>query len=443
MRAKVILLTALAVLDGFLQLAPGMACAAAPPHGAVADSATLEKHLAELAHFGANPEGGVSRVAFSDADVAGRAYVRRLMEAAGLEVRIDAAGNLIGRREGTERKLPAIMVGSHTDSVPHGGNYDGDVGVMGGIEVAQQLRDRHVRLRHALEVVDFTDEEGGLVGSRAMAGELSAATLDLVNSSGRSVRDGIRALGGDPEAIAGARRNPSELAAYLELHIEQGGTLEHTHTHIGVVEGIVGIQWWEATVTGLANHAGTTPMDQRHDALVAASELVLAVNAAATGFPGRQVATVGRIQAEPGAPNVIPGRVVLSVEVRDLDAARIAAVFERIRARAAEIAQARGTRIEFRDLEATAAPALTDPRIQRVIASEARALGLSTTALPSGAGHDAQDMARIAPIGMIFVPSVGGVSHSPREYTAPADIANGVNVLLRSVVTIDAGALDR
>ena len=443
MRAGVILLTVVTTLDCFLLMAPEFACAAAQPHGAVADSARVQEHLQELAHFGANPEGGVSRVAFSDADIAGRVYVRRLMEAAGLEVRIDAAGNLIGRREGSDRKLPAIIVGSHTDSVPHGGNYDGDVGVTGGIEVAQQLRDRHIRLRHPLEVVDFTDEEGGLVGSRAMAGELSPATLDLVNSSGRSVRAGIRALGGDPDAIGRAGRNPSDLVAYLELHIEQGGTLEHTRTDIGVVEGIVGIQWWEATVTGVANHAGTTPMDQRHDALLAASELVLAVNAAAVAVPGRQVATVGRIRAEPGAPNVIPGRVVLSVEARDLDAARIGAVFERIRARSAEIAQARGVTIEFRDLEATAAPALTDPRIQRIIASEARALGLTTMAMPSGAGHDAQDIARIAPIGMIFVPSVGGISHAPREYTAPADIANGVTVLLRSVVAIDTAGLGR
>ena len=423
-------------------MAPELSLPAAQPDTPVADSGRLQEHLAELAHFGANPEGGVSRVAFSDADVAGRAYVKRLMEAAGLDVRIDTAGNLIGRREGTDRKLPAIVVGSHTDSVPHGGNYDGDVGVMAGIEIAQQLRDRHVRLRHALEIVDFTDEEGGLVGSRAMAGDLSAATLDLVNTSGRSVRDGIRVLGGNPDAIGHARRSPGELVAYLELHIEQGGTLERTHTDIGVVEGIVGIHWWEATVTGVANHAGTTPMDQRHDALVAASELVLAVNAAATEFPGRQVATVGRIQAEPGAPNVIPGRVVLSVEVRDLDATRIAAVFERIRARAGEIARVRATSIDFRDLEATAVPALTDPRIQHIIAGEAHGLGLTVMAMPSGAGHDAQDIARIAAIGMIFVPSVGGISHSPREYTAPADITNGVNVLMRVVVAIDAGKLD-
>ena len=426
-----------------LIISPALASLAAQPNTPVADSERVQEHLTALARFGANPEGGVSRIAYSDADIAGRAYVKSLMEAAGLEVRIDAAGNLIGRREGTDRQLPTIVVGSHTDSVPHGGNYDGDVGVMGGIEAAQQLRDRHLRLRHALEVVDFTDEEGGLVGSRAMAGDLSSATLNLVNSSGRSVRDGLRALGGDPDAVAHAQRKPGDLAAYLELHIEQGGFLERTHTDIGVVQGIVGIHWWEAIVTGVANHAGTTPMDQRHDALLAASELVLAVNAAATEFPGRQVATVGRIQAEPGAPNVIPGRVTLSIEVRDLDPARIEAVFERIRARAEEIARARGDSIELRDLEATAVPALADTRIQRIIASTAHALGLTTMAMPSGAGHDAQDIARIAPIGMIFVPSVGGISHSPREYTAPADIWHGVNVLLRTVVAIDAGELRR
>ena len=420
-----------------------LAAAAAHPQVPVADSDRLQRHLVELAHFGANPEGGVSRVAFSEADVEGRAYVKRLMQAAGLEVRIDPAGNLIGRREGSEPKLPVILVGSHTDSVPHGGNFDGDVGVMGGIEVAQQLRDRHVRLRHTLEVVDFTDEEGGLVGSRAMAGRLNAATLDLVNASGRSVRDGIRALGGDPDAIGRAQRGRGELVAYLELHIEQGARLERAHIDIGVVEGIVGIHWWEATVTGVANHAGTTPMDQRHDALIAASELVLAVNAAATEFAGRQVATVGRIHAEPGAPNVIPGRVVLSVEVRDLDATRIEAVFDRIRARAAAIAKARGTSIDFRDLEATADPALTDPRIQRIIERAAHALALTTMAMPSGAGHDAQDIAGIAPIGMIFVPSVGGISHSPREFTAAADIEHGVNVLMQTVTAVDAGALDR
>ncbi|MGN6454148.1 MAG: M20/M25/M40 family metallo-hydrolase, partial [Steroidobacteraceae bacterium] len=217
-----------------LLLAPALAAPAAHPQAPLVDSGRVQQHLTELARFGTNPEGGVSRVAFSDADVAGRAYGKRLMEAAGLEVRFDAAGNLIGRREGSDHKLPVIVLGSHTDSVPHGGNYDGDVGVMGAIEVAQQLRDRHIRLRHALEVVDFTDEEGGLVGSRAMAGHLQSATLDLVNASGRSVRAGIRLLGGDADDIARAGRSRGAITAYLELHIEQGGNLERTHNDIGV-----------------------------------------------------------------------------------------------------------------------------------------------------------------------------------------------------------------
>ena len=401
----------------------------------------LEEHLHELAQFGADPQGGVSRLAFSDPDIAARNWVKDLMQAAQLSVRVDAAGNIIGRREGRERGLPAIVIGSHTDSVPQGGNYDGDVGVLGAIEVAQQLAEQQLPLRHALEVVDFTDEEGGLVGSLARAGHLKPASLELVNASGRSVREGVRLLGGDPEAVARAARRTGEIAAYVELHIEQGGTLERTHTDIGVVEGIVGIRWWEATITGIANHAGTTPMDQRHDALLAAAELIQAVNTAATSLPGRQVATVGRIRAEPGAPNVIPGKVVMSVEVRDLDAARIQDVFARIGARAGEIARRQGVSIVLRDLEANAAPAPTDPRLRRIIAAAARALGLSTLELPSGAGHDAQDMATIAPAGMIFVPSAGGISHSPREYTAPGDVANGANVLLRTVLAIDAGGL--
>src|SRR5262249_31136754 len=194
-------------------------------------------------------------------------------------------------------------------------------------------------------------------------------------------------------------------------------------------------------IIGVANHAGTTPMDQRQDALVAASELVLAVNSAATQFPGRQGATVGRIPAEPGAPNVIPGRGGRSVEVGGLDAGRNAGEFERIRARAGEIARGRGTSIEFRDLEATAVPALTDPRIQRIIAGAAHELGLTTMGMPSGAGHDAQDIARIAPIGMIFVPSAGGISHSPKEFTTTSDMANGASVLLQTILKLDEKGL--
>lgn len=407
-----------------------------------ADPKRLESRIQELGRFGANPQGGVSRVAFSAADVAGREYIKGLMRAAGLDVRVDAAGNLIGRRAGSDPRLPVIMMGSHIDSVPEGGNYDGDVGVLGAIEVAELLRDHGIVTRHALEVVSFTDEEGAVVGSEAMAGSLGTEALAVVSHSGLTVRDGIRAVGGDPDRIDQARRKPGEIRGYLELHIEQGAVLDETGTEIGVVEGIVGIRWWDVTIEGVANHAGTTPMDRRRDALLAASELALAVNRIAASTPGTQVATVGRIRAEPGAPNVIPGRVVMSLEIRDLAAAKMEQVYQAIAAEAERIAEARRTPIVFAEIDVALEPAPTDARLRKVIAESAASLGLSHRSMPSGAGHDAQDIAHIAPIGMIFVPSEGGVSHSPKEFTSAADMANGVNVLLRSLLAIDAGALE-
>jgi beta-ureidopropionase / N-carbamoyl-L-amino-acid hydrolase len=402
----------------------------------------LQQRITELSKFGANPEGGVSRVAFSAADIAGREYITKLMREAGLAVRLDAAGNIIGRREGSEPKLPAIMIGSHIDSVPGGGNYDGDVGVLGSIEVAQLLREGGVVLRHPLEIVSFTDEEGGLIGSLAMTGRLEAAALDVMSHSGKTIREGIRAVGGDPDRLAEARRSRGDLKAFVELHIEQGAVLEESGIDIGVVEGIVGIRWWDVTVQGTANHAGTTPMNRRRDALLSASELVLAVNRVATTLPGRQVATVGRIRAEPGAPNVIPGKVLLTLEIRDLAADKIQQVYRSVRAEAEKIATARKTPVTFTELQVASEPAPTDERVRRTIAQAAASLGLSHKVMPSGAGHDAQDMTHIAPTGMIFVPSVGGISHSPKEHTSADDMANGTNVLLRTVLAIDRGALD-
>ncbi len=407
-----------------------------------ADPRRLEQRILALGRFGANPEGGVSRVAFSAADVAGREYVVSLMRDAGLAVRIDTAGNILGRRPGGEPGLPAILFGSHIDSVPGGGNYDGDVGVLGAIECVELLNAAARTTRHPLEVVVFADEEGMLLGSKAMSGELAPGSLDERSHSGLAVRDGLRAIGGDPDRIAAARRRPEELRAFLELHIEQGGILDAQGLDIGVVLGIVGIQWWDVTVEGVANHAGTTPMDRRKDALVSAAQLVLAVKRVVTSVPGSQVGTVGRIAAAPGAPNVIPGRVEMSLELRDLSAAKIASLSASIEGEARAIEAATGTRIAFRRVEATAVPALTDERIRRLIATAADELGLRHRALPSGAGHDAQDLARVTPTGMIFVPSAGGVSHSPREYTSPEQMARGVDVLLRTLLAIDKGALD-
>jgi N-carbamoyl-L-amino-acid hydrolase len=397
----------------------------------------LEHRIEKLAEYGKTPEGGVNRVAFSEKDIQSRDYVISLMKEAGLKIRIDEAGNIIGRIEGKDSSLPAIAFGSHTDTVPHGGKFDGAAGVLTAIECAQVLSENSVKTRHPLEVIVFTDEEGGLIGSKAIIGTLTPEALDVKSHSGKTVRQGIKDLGGNPEALERAVRKKGDFKAFIEIHIEQGSTLATKGIDIGVVEGIVGINWWNVTIEGFANHAGTTPMDKRQDALLAAAHMIIAVNKVATGVPGRQVGTVGRIKAEPGAPNVIPGKVIMSLEIRDLDAEKIESLYKNIRKEAEIIAQQTGTEISFSPIEATAIPSPTDPSIRKMIAEAADELGLSYLMMPSGAGHDAQSMARITPTGMIFVPSIGGVSHSPKEFTPLKDIANGANVLLQAILKID------
>ncbi len=405
----------------------------AQPRG---NTTRLEQRIQALGKFGANPQGGVSRVAYSEADIAGRNYIMTLMRSAGLSVSVDAGGNIIGTRRGTNPKLPVIAFGSHIDSVPLGGNYDGDVGSIGAIEVIELMNENNIGTQHPLEVIIFSNEEGGLLGSEALVGNLSPGSLDLISQSGKSIRQGIADLGGDVNRIPYVARKKGYYHAFLELHIEQGGILDKSNINIGVVEGIVGINQWSVTIQGKANHAGTTPMDQRQDAMLAAAKLTVAVNQAATAVQGRQVATVGKINAEPGAPNVIPGRVVLSVEIRDLSHEKILSVFAAIQARSKEIEKETGTTITYA-LTNENIPAPTDKRIQEQITAAAKQLGLSSQVMPSGAGHDTQDMATIAPVGMIFVPSKNGVSHAPDEYTSPQDMANGVSVLLQAVLKLD------
>jgi N-carbamoyl-L-amino-acid hydrolase len=422
-----------AMLPGGLPLSAGPAGTKDP---AINAPRLMEQLLERLAQFGKNPEGGVSRVAYSDADRLGREYVTGLMREAGLEVVVDAAGNLLGRRAGSDSKLPAIAFGSHIDSVPKGGNYDGPVGSLGAIEVARTLAERKIVTRHPLLVTIWSNEEGGLYGSRAVTTGLEAGELDNTSSSGKTIRDGLRFIGGDPDQLAGARLRKGHVAAYVELHIEQGGTLERERRAIGIVEGIVGIKQWEVVFEGFANHAGTTEMDRRHDALLSAAKYVQMVNRIVRAEPGRQVGTVGRIQAFPGAPNVIPGRVEATLELRDLDDAKVDRLAAAVMAEARKIAEADGTQVSFRLLhENIAAP--TDDRVRGPIADAAKARGLSTMTLPSGAGHDAQAMAQIAPVGMIFIPSIGGISHSPKEFSTPEDIANGANVLLGTILRLD------
>ncbi|HMN10154.1 MAG TPA: Zn-dependent hydrolase [Gemmatimonadaceae bacterium] len=397
----------------------------------------LNAHIAALSQFGKNDFGGVSRVAYSEFDKQGRAYAMGLMREAGLTVTVDAGGNIWGRRAGSDPSRRPIVFGSHIDSVPEGGNFDGPVGSLGAIEVARTLGEQRITTKHPLEVVIFQNEEGGTVGSRVLTGEVSADDLKLPSKSGKTIGEGIAFVGGDPARLAEARRAPGSVAAYVELHIEQGGNLEAERLDIGVVEGIVGIGWWDVTIEGFPNHAGTTAMNNRRDAMLAAARFTDMVNRVVTSVPGRQVGTVGRIQAFPGVPNVIPGKVTCSLELRDLDAKKQAMLFERIMGEAAEIGRATGTTFSYKSTH-DSAPALCDARVQTAVEQSAHGLDLKTKYLPSGAGHDAQHMARLGPAGMIFIPSVGGISHSPKEFSHAKDVTNGANVLLATVLAIDS-----
>jgi len=404
--------------------------------------ARILARLEALGEFGKTAEGGVSRPAFSEADLEGRAYIIGLMKEARFEVRIDALGNIIGRRAGKNKAAPPIVIASHLDTVPNGGRYDGALGVIAALECVQALKEGGFETSHPLEVIISTDEEGGLIGSRGMVGELDDKTLDLVSQSGKTVREGITALGGNPALIKEAVRSKGDIAAYLEVHIEQGSMLNSRGIAIGVVEGIVGIARWDVTIEGLANHAGTTPMGERQDALLSAARLILAVNQIVTAEPGRQVGTVGRIQAEPGAVNVIPGKAVMSLELRDLSMDKVRSLFNRIQSEARSIEKETNTTVSFTLLEETS-PTSTDPQLRDLIRESAAELGLSSLDMPSGAGHDGQSIARIAPIGMIFIPSVGGISHSPKEFSRPEDIASGVRVLLRTLLKADGASLKK
>ncbi|MGQ0641069.1 MAG: Zn-dependent hydrolase [Gemmatimonadaceae bacterium] len=429
----------LATALGTVALAPTVSRVYASPWRRAAPNINGERlnlHLRELAEFGKNPQGGVSRVGYTDADKQGREFAMRRMREAGLDVRIDMAGNIIGRVAGSDARLKPILFGSHIDSVPEGGNYDGTLGSLSAIEAIHTMREQKIGSRHPLEVVIFQFEEGGLYGSRGMIGTLAERDLSLVNWSGKSVKDGIAFIGGNSERLPEAKRSSGDISVYMELHIEQGGTLEQRSLQVGIVQGIVGVYRWSVTVEGFANHAGTTAMPDRKDALLATARFIDAVNRVVRSVPGRHVGTVGKIEVWPNTPNVIPGKVVVSLELRDLEASKVTTLYETIRRDAEGIAQATGTTFRFDAISANA-PALTDARVRRVIGETAGARSLTSVELPSGAGHDAQSMASIAPMGMIFVPSVGGISHSPKEYTHPADCVRGGNMLLNAILRLD------
>ena len=407
------------------------------------DATALRQRLDTLSTFG-RPSGGafadgVSRVAYSDADLAGRRYVIDLMRAAGLDPRLDPVGNIFGRRAGTDPALPPILFGSHIDSVPNGGNFDGDLGSLAALGVLEALAAAGLRTRHPLEMVVWANEEGVafgqvVAGSRVVAGDAKSDLNQVWNGITRA--DAIRKIGGAPDRIAEAVRPRGAHHCYLELHIEQGATLDREKIPVGVVEGIVAIVRYEATVTGFANHAGSTAMADRQDALLAASHLTIAVRDLVTSEPGRQVGTVGRLEVTPNVPNVIPGVVKLTIELRDLSPEKLKRLAELIRRRATEIGNDTRTSIELTLVNSTM-PANAAVEVQQAIERISGRLGLASRRLPSGAGHDAQMMAQLSPMGMIFVPSIGGISHSPRELTHWDHCAQGADVLLGTVLEMD------
>jgi N-carbamoyl-L-amino-acid hydrolase len=401
----------------------------------------LNRTLAELGRIGETPTG-MMRLAYSPYDLQGREYAMGLMRQAGLEIRVDPAGNVIARKPGSDPTLQAIALGSHTDTVPNGGKYDGALGVLGAIEVAHTLAENGHTLRHPLEIIIFTNEEGTrfhrwLLGSRAMSGLLEPEDYYAVDDEGVSIERRLADIGGDLSRIDQARRYPGELAAYLELHIEQGPTLHRAGTALGAVTGITGRYVFKVEVQGTSNHAGTTPMADRHDALAAASHLVLATQRLATDAEICRVATVGNIQVTPNAVNVVPGEVTMGVEFRDVDTNALSAAETTLRRNAAEIADANRVSVNISQVEAARAVPMP-ARMQALVAEAADQAGLAFQSLPSGAGHDAQAMAAITESGMVFVPSVEGISHSPHEFTAPSDCANGAQALLNMLLMADA-----
>ena len=402
------------------------------------DARRLQSCIDVLGSIGAIEGGGVCRLALSEEDRLGRERVLSWMKELGLSVTIDGIGNVVALREGLEAG-PPVMMGSHIDTVRTGGRYDGNLGVLAGLEVIRTLADAGVVTRRPLAVAFFTTEEGArfnpdMMGSLVYVGGLPLETaLATVGIDGSSVGDCLRKIGYDGTAPV----DHPDVHAYVELHVEQGPVLDIEGITIGAVEGVQGISWTEFTVTGVSNHAGTTPMRLRHDAGYVACVIANRAREIARELGGDQVATVGAINLSPNLVNVIANRAVFTVDLRNTDEALLQEAERQLHAFAAEVAQAEGVTLTYRTL-ARFEPVAFDPAVVALVEDTARQLGHTVRRMPSGAGHDAQMLARICPAGMIFVPSVDGISHNVKEFTALPDIEAGANVLLQTVLRMAA-----
>ncbi|MCX5733573.1 MAG: Zn-dependent hydrolase [candidate division NC10 bacterium] len=395
------------------------------------DFPRLRRDLTELGAIGRTAEGGVSRPSFSEADMRARRWLLDRIAAAGLAARVDAAGNIFARLGGDG---PAVMVGSHLDTVPNGGTLDGALGVLAGLECLRRIRELGLPLRHPLELVAFTDEEGrfgGFFGSYALTGALTPGDIPgIKDTQGERIVDVMARHGLDAMQAPSARRDPAEIRAYVELHIEQGPVLEANRVPIGLVEAIVGIHRIGVTFHGRADHAGTTPIPDRKDALLGAADLIRRGRdlVLAEGTPASRL-TVGVVQVKPGVANIVPAEVFLTYELREVSAEMLRELAAESRALIAEVAEAAGLTASVETILDIPPVPLADA-VKDAILAATKELGCAYMRLSAMAGHDAQVIGRVAPAGMIFVSSKDGRSHSPLEFTADDEIERGANVLL-------------
>ncbi|KZE51647.1 Zn-dependent hydrolase [Brevibacillus parabrevis] len=399
----------------------------------------LWDRLGQLGKIGAQEAGGITRLSFTPEERAAKDLVASFMKEAGLDVREDEVGNLIGRKEGKNPSAPAVLVGSHIDSVPNGGNFDGPLGVLAGVEILQTMNEQGIETEHPIEVLALTDEEGtrfgyGMIGSRGIAGLIKRSELEQADKDGITIAEAMRQVGLDPDQTSLAARAPGSVKAYVELHIEQGKVLESRGLSVGIVTGVAGPLWMKFILEGEAGHAGATPMNLRRDPLAAAARVMLAIEEEAARTR-TSVGTVGQIQAFPGGVNVIPGRVEFSLDLRDVDELIRDDVERRICDRAKAICAERNVTLKVELLQRIA-PAVCSDSIQEAAADGCAAEGLEVFRLPSGAGHDCMQLADLCPVGMIFIRSQAGISHNPAEYSTMEDCADGAKVLYRTVLTL-------
>ena len=400
------------------------------------DGGSLLKALDELAQVGAIEGGGCARLALSDEDKAGRDLVVGWMKALGLAVRIDGIGNVVGLRPGRVN-LPPIMTGSHIDTVRTGGRYDGNYGVLAGLEIVRALNAANIVTRRPIAVAFFTNEEGArfqpdMMGSLVYAGGLGLnEAYTAADKDGVAVGDELRRIGYLGTVPPGTLRPH----AFVELHIEQGPILDEEKVRIGVVESVQGISWTEYTVTGVSNHAGTTPMRLRRDAGYLAASVNLFVRKLALDMGGHQVATMGSLSLRPNLINVVPNRAIFAVDLRNTDEAKLKEAEARVASHVAQVAQSERLEVEAKVL-VRFEPVIFDARLVNRVEHHAQALSFSTRRMPSGAGHDAQMMQRLCPTAMIFVPSVAGLSHNVREHTEHEDLIAGAQVLMNLVLEL-------